>query len=78
MTPLELEILLHYYRTPGYPPGRSESEVSATKMWVKQGMLKELTAWDPYNELRITPRGKCLIEEILATPFPIQTWKVER
>ena len=66
MTPLHLEILMHYFVSGTMFP-RSTPTITEY-----QGHLVELGLLD--TELSVTEKGKLWIERVLNTPMPVQKW----
>lgn len=78
-TPLEIDILLHYYITTTDYHSPSNAATEFIEALVRLNMLKEYQAGvDSYYG--ITERGKFFLEYILDTPMPIQKkkWVIER
>ncbi len=76
MTPLEIEILLHYYtRAAGdYRDGDfSAPAVKDVIDWFK-GSLLEDNPDDAGTAYRITDRGRAYIEALTDVQLPIQKW----
>ena len=77
MTPLHIDILLHYYTRPG---DYRDGDFSAPA-------VKEYVGWLAGNDLissahckvekyEITDRGRALVDAICDTPLPINKWVV--
>lgn len=81
LSPMQLEILLHYTYSPDqYPwldgrPAESRSRILAPLMNAK---MLEYAATDPAGDrsLKITEGGLIFIRHILSTPFPKQVWVI--
>lgn len=78
-TPLQLQILLHYYCSAA---DFREGDFSAPAVREAidsfrdcDGLLR--SAEEPkYGTYEITERGRCLIDHILKTPAPVQMWMI--
>ena len=72
ITPLHLEILMHYfvYAT----PFRADSETirSYIQYWVEVGCLEPTDAGTLSYD--VTEKGQAWINKVLSTPMPTQKW----
>jgi hypothetical protein len=79
MTPLEINMLLHYYTTPGqFPHHDSPAQIDAVHGFVNQGLIR-INDENPRNGdhgFVVTERGMALIDAWLRTPLPVQRWEV--
>lgn len=77
MTPLGVEIMLHYYYS---PVDYREGDITAPAV---NSMLYDLCAegmlmGNGTGPLRITDRGKVWVEAICSVPFPVLSYRVQR
>jgi len=80
MSPLQIEILLHYHCFP------SEHEIvhrnppiwPETRMWfLAEGLLAERSPPSPYGATyECTERGRAWIEHVCNLPLPEQQWRM--
>lgn len=76
MTPLELEILLHYHTMPGdYRNGDFSAPAvgSALCRHYNRGLLSE-RVFPTTSRYKISERGRVFISHVLETPMPRQAW----
>ncbi len=92
MTPLQLEILLHYYTSPEDYPGVSGMRMngsseghggmkrggaSALKRIQNHGLISATGTGSNVNPFyRITNKGICYVTALLNTPLPVQRWHI--
>lgn len=71
LTPLHLEILMHYYVSPD--PFRDDSEGirSYRQYWVEVGCLSRC---DDLSGYCVTEKGRAWLRKALSTPMPTQKW----
>lgn len=68
MTPVEIEVLIHYcYLPDNHPRAEVPSVKMALSMWMEEGMINPLTH-------EITKKGRVLVEMLCNTPMPVETW----
>lgn len=79
-TPLEMQILLHYYYSPeDYKQGdySAPSVREAINSFRDQhGLIREKLEKDSYGLYEITERGRALVHAALKTPLPVQVWVI--
>lgn len=79
MTPLELEILLHYYsRAIDYREGDFSSSAveEAICKFINEGMLEDRKADDPKWKYKMTHKGYFFIDYIRNVPLPEMYWRI--
>ena len=79
MTPLEIEIMLHYYSRGDDYKNLSGPVVKETiEKFVGSGMLKKSSdGWDQYGKAHeITPMGQAYVEALMKIRLPVMQWKV--
>lgn len=80
MTPLQIEIMLHYYSHGGDFRNRDFSSPSvheAVDFFLGIEMLAKTdfdAATKPY--LRITPKGTVFVDALCAVPLPVKQWVI--
>jgi len=85
MTPLEIEIMLHYRCTPtDYRGGDFSAPVvreaidkfkSPVGTWTVSGMLEEVPREEVKEAIyRITEKGRIYVGALCCVPIPVQTW----
>lgn len=77
MTPLEIEILLHYYTTPGdYRNGNFSAPAVPEALTKLTHMDEPLLTYDPNKTPRyeITDRGSAYIQALTQVPLPMKAW----
>lgn len=72
MTPLHLEILLHYYISPDPFPRKSATISQYTEDLSAKQLLKQ-SAFNP-TVFKVTERSELWIKRALETPLPVQRW----
>lgn len=74
MTPLHIEILMHYYTRGGHPPMLTptwyEYRDHLERTW---GLIEPDTHSDCFH---VTEKGSVWINAILSVPFPKQVWVI--
>jgi hypothetical protein len=80
-TPLQLQILLHYYCSAAdFRDGDfSAPAVRHTIDWFRDSeqLLRAIPPSEAVHGMyAITERGRCLIDHILETPAPVQMWVI--
>ena len=82
MSPLEIEILLHYYRCPtDYLDGsfyEPAAEDTIERFRDVHNLLEPTQSMDVYHgpHYQITERGRVFVEALCNMPLPIKTWVV--
>lgn len=79
MTPLQIEILLHYYAiSEDYREGDFSAPAvrDAIDEFRHELNLLELDASDGEREYKLTRRGEFYIESLLKIPLPVSEWKI--
>lgn len=71
LTPLELEILLHYYSSSDEFKTESRKTDDAIMRFIYDDIIEPLTETSPE---RLTNKGKAWVELVLNTPMPQQVW----
>lgn len=77
MTPLEIEIALHYYaRANDYRDGDLSAPAvrAAMDKFSAEGLIESTTDPDARAAYRRTPRLECYVHALCKTPLPIQQW----
>ena len=80
MSPLEIEILLHYYYCPGdYQNGDFSApavEDAIERFRDVHNLLEPTQSMDVHHDphYRITERGRVFVEALCNMPLPIKTW----
>lgn len=65
MTPNEIEVLIHYYTSPGPPPRvEAPAVLDAIRRLRAHGLLD--------NGGRVTERGEAHVKQLCSLPFPVQ------
>lgn len=79
MTPLQLEVLMHYYVKPSYHPQGSDDGLysEAHDIFLIEGILVE-TEWNDEVSFKLTEKGDWFVKHILALPFPSVTFTIEK
>lgn len=81
-TPLEMQILLHYYYSPeDYRQG--DYSAPAVRQAINSfrdelGLIREKSERDGYGLYEITERGRVLVDAALETPLPVQVWVIPK
>lgn len=78
-TPLQMEILLHYYCSASdFREGDFSAPAvrSAIDSFAEVEGLLTASSQPEYGAYEITERGRCLIDHILETPAPVQMWVI--
>lgn len=81
MTPLEIEILLHYY---GHSDDYRQGDFSAPAVRDAIDRFKgHMELLEPEGQLgqvhhmyRLTERGKVYVEALMVIPLPVKAWKM--
>ena len=71
MTPIKLEILLHYFACSGPYPRSSAPAVQDAITYLITHDLLERCAEQPYD---VTEKGAAYIKHLLSIPFPVKQW----
>ena len=72
MTPVEIEVLLHYYVFPtDHPRLNTPAVKEAIRKWVREGIFEPDTK-------KVTHRGSVLVKMLTDTPMPVRSWKDPR
>lgn len=73
MTPLQIQMLLHYHcsPTPFQPWGAAQSE--ALDMFREQGLIRKMEGEVP----TLTGRGRAYVEFLCAMPLPLERWSMD-
>ena len=76
MTPLEIEIILHYYTRPGdYRNGDfSAPAVKNAIDWFCQTGMLELKEISTKGDYDLTDRGQAYVDALMALPLPEKRW----
>lgn len=77
MTPLDLEILSHYYVTPEPHPNQEAHAVQASiGCFVSDGILEQRprTGENPLLSYQLTEKGVAFLQLLLQTPYPKQVF----
>ena len=77
MTPLEIDIMLHYYaRADDYRQGDFDAPAVRQAIDIFRGPLNLLEPAEDksYANYRITERGKVFVQALMNVPLPVQTW----
>lgn len=75
MTPLHLELMLHYYACrEKFPREHAPAVVSYTAELIEQGLLRETGG--PLDEARYcaTEKGRAYVIALCRMPMPLATW----
>lgn len=74
MTPLQIQMLLHYHCSPApfQPWGNAQSE--ARDMFREQGLICE---FEGDGVARLTGRGRAYVEFLCAMPLPLERWSMD-
>lgn len=72
MTPVQIEVLLHYYVSPNPHPRKCTSAVDDATSWLKNNGLIELG--HESGVYKTTSRGDALVSMLCSTPFPACAW----
>ncbi len=71
MTPNDIDVLLHYYTTPGpHPRVAAPAVQSSIQMFIEAGLL-QLTK---PAQLEVTEGGTLLVKQLCATKLPVRKW----
>lgn len=77
LTPLHLEILIHYHASPHVFPRSSQCSDNYTRHLVSLGLL-ENAGVDVFDgckaPFQLTEKGRAWLERVLSTPMPKQAW----
>ena len=81
MSPLEIEILLHYYYCPGDYQDGDFSAPAAVQNAIESfrdelNLLEPTQSMDVYHDphYRITERGRVFVEVLCNMPLPVKQW----
>lgn len=80
MTPLVLDIIMHYYaRGNDYRDGdfSAPAVAEARGALLAKSIIREATPeenFDGMQEYRLTDRGHAYVEKVLSIEFPVQKW----
>lgn len=72
MTPLEIQMLLHFYVTSEPWTEWHSSQESALCMFV----ARELVTGNQHEGVRLTSRGKAYVEFLMDMPLPVMEWRL--
>lgn len=75
MSPIKIEIILHYYHAvDDYRGGDFSAPVvsEALNDFISVGILTQLD--DPAPEYAITEKGRAYVEALMGVPFPVNVW----
>ena len=85
LSPIHIEVLLHYLADPEEHPRHDSPAVMCAINWFLGEGIFELTkpshsvAMIDYNSsYRVTERGRVFVDMLCETPFPVPTWKDPR
>lgn len=80
LTPVQLEVALHYYYSPELHPQYDESMAFAEAhiVLVDHGLIQCINKAPGHVEYRGTTRLAAYIEHILQRPLPVQKWVIEQ
>lgn len=74
MTPVQIEVILHYRYSPNHFNHGGDSQMSrahreAHQFWEANEMMTETTeSWS------LTDKGRAYVEELMAVPLPVAVW----
>lgn len=74
MTPLKLEILMHYHRNVADRADDDPAVKSAVLDLLNVALLERTGKIDP--AFTLAERGRTYVEAVLATPLPVPAWKM--
>ena len=75
MTPLQIEILLHYYAKPtDYPYMDPTSQQEAFKFFIKNRLLVTIDPTTHGATYIITDKGNAYINALRKMPLPVSVW----
>ena len=75
MTPLHLEILMHYYtRGVDYEHLTNETVREYLRHHLQDGIMEQETDGTMVRAYRVTEKGRVWIEHILNLPYPQHAW----
>lgn len=75
MSPNDIDVLLHYHRSPE-PHDRLDAPAvqEAIRVFVAAGLLKLGSSSGPTDTYEITEGGMMLVEQLCAVPWPVLRW----
>lgn len=75
MTPNEINVLLHYHVCiEEHPRVNARAIEKAIKFWISHGVFTE----DGMGVIKVTEKGRTLVEMLCSTPLPVMSWKDPR
>lgn len=77
LTPLHLEIVLHYYsRAEDMTNATAPAVLGYTKHLLSEGILEDTDGHGP-TSYRVSQKGEFWLMNLLCVPFPHQRWEIE-
>lgn len=78
MTPLKIEMLLHWYTTDTDPDIEGSAQHQAWTAFLEDMLIQSRLIGDTAPaEYKLTARGRAYVEALLSVPLPKKTWVVE-
>lgn len=71
MSPLYIEILIHYHCTPIKHPRHNRE---AIEFFLSHGLIEEIMESDEVGIYKTTEGGKMLVDQICNVPLPVKKW----
>lgn len=79
LSPLELEVILHYYYSPEPFSRLSSAYFEAILKFIRNGILRKREEISSHGaEYEITEKGHFFLNMLTETPFPIQSFRDPR
>lgn len=73
MTPLQIEMLLHYNASPGPFTPWGDAQHEAIQLFFREGLIR--APWS-LDSVQLTERGKAYIRLLQLMPLPTSTWSL--
>ena len=77
LTPLHLEIVLHYYsRTIDMENSNAPATSEYVKHLLREGILEDTNGHGP-TSYKVSAKGEYWLMSLLSVPFPYQSWNIQ-
>lgn len=72
MTPLQIEMMLHFHCSPLPYPNRSPAAEEALQWFRSEGLIESTGM----GSVRLSERGDAYVKFLIALPLPIANWQI--
>lgn len=72
MTPLQIEMMLHFHLSPVPYPRRSAAAEDALQWFREEGLVQEPASME--KSVSLSNRGRAYVQFLIAMPLPAASW----